>query len=523
MTNVLFLLTLRRLDRNHAKDMMTHPGGLMNNKRKTFEVEKARRSAGSRVLLMLLLSAMAMPSSGLAVQRWIRHFSGQYGQAVCPARNGGCIVAAEGDFAMLALRVDSLGDSLWATASIPNVTPRSVLPVDDSSWMVIGDYAASRSDSTGPFFEMVTESGRTLWLRKFCDTSLFTNSFAWTTTSDSGYLTAGRAKGWDSTIFHGYAVRFDRNGGLVWERRYRGLMQDVFNGCVHSRQGGFLMAGTSTSSADGRERGWFVRIDEDGDTLWTQTYDLGANCSQDFECVRQTSDGGYIAAGGVSTDVTEADFLLVKTDSLGNMEWYQTYGGPDCDCALGACIAPDGGFVLTGQTRSYGSGDFDLWLVKTDSFGNMQWSRAYGGQNWDQGNDVQPTPDSGYIVTGQFTSDPVRQVYLIKTDANGIGAGITEGPASMRSPAGRAVSIRATPTVLNRGLASVTYEVSTSGPVEAALYDESGRRAALLAHGYRTAGEHTESFILPEMKGVSFLRITTPTGSAAAKLVVISP
>ena len=107
---------------------------------------------------------------------------------------------------------------------------------------------------------------------------------------------------------------------------------------------------------------------EPPDSLWSQTY--GGSDFDECYCVQQTTDGGYVLAGMTgSFGVPIVDFWLVKTDADGNEEWTRTYGGQDLDFGLSVEPTEDGGFILAGRTFSYGTGNSDMWLIKTDSEG----------------------------------------------------------------------------------------------------------------------------------------------------------
>ena len=158
---------------------------------------------------------------------------------------------------------------------------------------------------------------------------------------------------------------------------------------------------------------------QEGSTLWTQTY--GGSNSDWSKSVQQTSDGGYIIAGHTeSFGAGESDVYLIKTDSSGNTLWTQTYGGSNSDYGESVQQTSDGGYIIAGRTESFGAGQFDVYLIKTDSSGNTLWTQTYGGSGTDSGDSVQQTTDGGYIIAGWTTSFDAGQydVYLIKTDAN---------------------------------------------------------------------------------------------------------
>jgi hypothetical protein len=172
---------------------------------------------------------------------------------------------------------------------------------------------------------------------------------------------------------------------------------------------------------------WLVKTDKDGNMLWNQTYGYRLSFENGTEysgsmaqSVVQTSDEGYALAGrtyGIGAGLS--DFYLVKTDENGNMIWNQTYGGTENDYPSSMIQTSDGGFALAGYTESFGAGSQDYWLVKTDSDGNEEWNQTYGGSGYDEATSLVQTSDGGYVLAGSSTSVENGAVWLVKTDANG--------------------------------------------------------------------------------------------------------
>jgi hypothetical protein len=184
--------------------------------------------------------------------------------------------------------------------------------------------------------------------------------------------------------------------------------------------GGYIIVGGTNSFGNGNRDAYLIKTDGNGVEQWNQTFggvefDLGNS-------VKQTTDGGYIITGRtVSFGAGDKDVYLVKTDASGAEQWYQTFGGSAFD--LGTCVhqTSDGGYIIAGGTNSSGSGDRDAYLIKTDSNGTQQWNETFGGSAFEVANSVQLTSDGGYIVVGGTDSfgNGNRDVFLIKTSGNG--------------------------------------------------------------------------------------------------------
>jgi hypothetical protein len=154
-------------------------------------------------------------------------------------------------------------------------------------------------------------------------------------------------------------------------------------------------------------------------TSFAKTY--GGTSDDRANSFQQTSDGGYILAGYTSSfGVDSSDIFLIKTDANGNVQWAKTYGGTYDDRAYSVQQTSDGGYILAGYTGSFGAGYYDIFLIKTDANGNIQWAKTYGGTRYERAFSVQQTSDGGYIVAGvnSFGAGDY-DIFLVKTDANG--------------------------------------------------------------------------------------------------------
>jgi hypothetical protein len=151
--------------------------------------------------------------------------------------------------------------------------------------------------------------------------------------------------------------------------------------------------------------------------LWNQTY--GGTGGEGCVDMLQTGDGGYALTGSTNSfGAGGLELWLIKTDASGNMQWNKTYGGAGDD--YGQCLAQssDGGYVIGGVTSSYGAGSSDFWLLKTDGSGNMQWNQTYGGTGADGSTHFIETADGGYALVGYVASSS-RDAGLFKTDSAG--------------------------------------------------------------------------------------------------------
>ncbi|MCA9782629.1 MAG: hypothetical protein KC518_03540 [Candidatus Cloacimonetes bacterium] len=207
---------------------------------------------------------------------------------------------------------------------------------------------------------------------------------------------------------------------LQWHRTFGAGENDYGRSVIQTADGGFLVAGDTRSFGSGLSDLWLLRVDSEGDTLWTRT--IGGVGDDHPGDLLASADGGAVICGTTrSSGAGFSDFWLLKVDSGGTVLWERTYGGElEDECwTLGA--AADGGFLLVGNTRSQGLGVTDLWLVRTDSLGQQQWNRSYGGSQADGGYGALELEGGDLLLTGYTNSRGAGQAdgYVIRTNSIG--------------------------------------------------------------------------------------------------------
>jgi TolB-like protein len=215
-----------------------------------------------------------------------------------------------------------------------------------------------------------------------------------------------------------YLVKTDGQRNVTWSKTYGGPGNDCGRCVRQTAEGGYIIAGNIETS--GRQSDvYLIKTNSSGDTVWTKTY--GRELNDYGYSVQPVFGGGYIIAGATASFDSGANVYLIKTKPNGDTIWTRTFGGLDDDMGYSVQQSVDSGFVIAGYTRSSGAGAEDVYLIKTDANGNTVWTRTFGGQLYDVGRCVRQTKDGGFIVAGQtrsFGSESAR-VYLIKTDAGG--------------------------------------------------------------------------------------------------------
>lgn len=242
-------------------------------------------------------------------------------------------------------------------------------------------------------------------------------------TVDGGYIISGTyyRNAWSFWYCYRYLIKTDANGVEQWHQT-KGTYdrENMAQWVQQTTDGGYIIAGYQGNGGD--YDAVLEKTDSIGNTVWVKifgqpdVFDLG-------KCVQQTSDGGYILTGWTqSFGVGSNDAWLIKTDAEGNVLWNHTYGGENADCGNYVQTTSDGGYMIIGSSESFGNqGSVDAWLIKTDAEGTEEWNRTFGDADYEEAFNGQQTTDSGYVLVGTKPRlDGTTNIWVVKTDAQGI-------------------------------------------------------------------------------------------------------
>ena len=327
----------------------------------------------------------------------------------------------------------------------------------DGTIVIAGFTESISSGWRDAFLVKTTSSGDTLWTKKFglMGYDEFTDVVK---TSDGGYAMVGRT--WDTGTFDNedvYLVKTDANGNLEWQNIYGGSEDEIGYALKQTQDGGYIITGSvsvlggahilliktdaggvsswtktfqassygegeaviETSTGDFMVFGYrsntmyLMKTNANGDSIWSQEYPDGEYGMD----MKETSDGGYILLGFTNAiGAGDYDMYLVKVDANGVSQWAQTYGGADYENAEAVIQSSDGGYVLVGSSFTYATGENDLYIVKTNGTGDLEWQKNYGSVYYDVGYDVVQASDGGFVVAGYYTQAATfySDVYLLK-------------------------------------------------------------------------------------------------------------
>jgi hypothetical protein len=237
--------------------------------------------------------------------------------------------------------------------------------------VIAGTTASHGAGATDIYLIKLDSSGHLLWEKTFGG-SRGDGARSLLESSDRGYLIAGYTASHGEGDYDAYLVKTSAAGKMLWHRTFGGAYDDGAKALVSAPEGGYVVAGFIREVEDEPRSIFLVKTDSSGRSLWTKSYGE-ARMRQSASGVAPSDDGGYVVAGHTQyADWAPGDVLLLKTDSTGTKQWEKSFGGTSSDSAFAVARASDQGFIIAGITDSYGHGEGDVYMIKTDKGGSAK-------------------------------------------------------------------------------------------------------------------------------------------------------
>jgi hypothetical protein len=322
------------------------------------------------------------------------------------------------------VRTDSLGQALWSNTYGGEGQDNgwAIMETEDGGFLIVGFSNSFGAGEMDIYLVRTDAGGNMLWERTYGGPR---SEYGWdmAPTTDGGYVLAGQTNSFGEGLEDGYLVKVDAQGEELWSQTFGGPQEDRLFSVDQGAGGGFVLTGTTRSfgeGSNGNRDAYLVKTDDSGEQLWMQVF--GEDQDDVGHAVRQTDDQGYIVTGYTrSFDAAYYDTWLIKTDETGNSLWQTFYGGPGDDRAIYGEQTDDGGYIATGYTKSFEAVGWDVFLIRTDSSGAVIWHKTFGGRSEDTGYTVKQALDSGFILTGETYSsgEGGGDMVVIKVDRDG--------------------------------------------------------------------------------------------------------
>ena len=200
----------------------------------------------------------------------------------------------------------------------------------------------------------------------------------------------------------------DKIKDISWQKTFGGKDNDGASSIQQTTDGGYIIAGDKGGDV------YILKLNSKGEIEWQKTF--GAKDYDEANSIQQTADGGYIVAGDKGGDV-----YILKLNSKGEVEWQKTFGGEGIAGAFSIQQTKDGGYIVAGLTEPFGSEEADVYILKLNSKGDLEWQKTFGGGDDDVATSIQQTMDGGYIVAGWTKSfgSGGEDAYILKLDSKG--------------------------------------------------------------------------------------------------------
>lgn len=299
----------------------------------------------------------------------------------------------------------------------------AIITTNSGGYAIAGHTSSFGAGGKDIFIMKLDASGNVLWQKTYGSSSNEDgNSIALAQTPDLGFVVTGITYGFGANSGDAYVFKVDQNGALLWDNKYSTASQaEHGRGITIASNGDVLIAGTDNGDGFGSGDFLFMRLDSNGNLLWSKIYGGGSN--DHMHSIEELPGGNLIISGSTTSfsPGTTAGYII-KTDPSGNVIWDYTYGGNGADAYNASTMNDNYEIILTGPSNSYGAGNFDAFVTKIDTNGTEIWTKVYGGPAFERGASIQTIPNStDYYLASNTESfgNGNKELLMMRIDDNG--------------------------------------------------------------------------------------------------------
>jgi lactonase family protein with 7-bladed beta-propeller len=370
------------------------------------------------VAAAILIFITVFSSSGISQNTWSKSFGGYGGELVLciePTSDQGFIAGgwtdSFGSHELWILKLDSSGIIQWQQTygGTGTEAANAVLQTTDGNYIVAGYSDSFSSSNLDIWLLKLDPQGSVIWQKTFAG-PFDDEAFSVKQTSDNGYIVAGKLGS------AAWIAKFDANDNLLWQKVYTKVETTAASAIVQSNDGGFVFAGKQSNSSL-----WITKVDSNGDVVWSKTIQALPSYRDEARDLVASQDGGYLVCGIKDFDLVnrDNDVWMLKFDSSGNLEWEKAFGSDRDDFVNSCTITATGEYLVGGITGQCGAGCFQGWLSKFDTQGNSIWFKSYANDPINSNTRVQSlrsTVNGEIIIAGEIGSEAFS---VSKLDING--------------------------------------------------------------------------------------------------------
>jgi hypothetical protein len=288
----------------------------------------------------------------------------------------------------------------------------AICETSDGGFVATGFTRPLAKDSVDVFVVKVDNLGQLQWSKIYGGDET-DRAYAICAAANGECFIAGYTQSWGQNG-DCYLLKINANGDTIWTKFYGRQMYDRANSVVETFAGKFVTAGFTEYGENGNYDVYLTKMDGNSQINWSKS--LGEFSSEEGHALIQDADGGFVIVGSQTVGTSSnKELMIMKTDSSGTVDWITTYGGDKNDLARSIKQLDDKGFIITGYTQSFGVNSYNVYLIRTDENGDTLWTRVIGDVTRSEGYDVIEAVDNGFIIVGGWDSN----VLMMKTDTNG--------------------------------------------------------------------------------------------------------
>jgi hypothetical protein len=478
-------------------------------------------------LLILASLAFAQPPDTL----WTRTYGGSYedfGYGVAASDDGGYLLCGSlqsyipwEDRDIFIVKINDAGDSIWTRTFGSTNTweeARDITACIDGGYLLVG-YIGLEDIETDAYLLKVDSLGNFEWERRYGGTEC-EEANAVMQTSDGGYIIVGLTYSYGMGLSDSYIIRTDEAGDTLWTKTYGGDLYEACYDVAAIDEGGFAIVSSNTSDGPGATGVEFRKLDENGESVLVRRY--GGENLDSPRCLTRCIPSGYLIGGWTASFAqSREDMYALRVADNGDSLWMQTYGFADSSEIIKSAVQlEDGGFLFAGGTGSAGIGAdlTSIYLVRTDSLGELLWSNVYGGFDQQLAEDVLVTSGNGLLVcgwTGDLVDEDDTDIYVMRFES------VLDTEPSRSQPFPAQLTLRAFPNPFNSET-TLSFNLNRPQMIELTLYNQLGQIVETLMQGQFSAGDfsyHLTASFLPS--GTYYAQLNTPSSQFTRKLILV--
>lgn len=316
------------------------------------------------------------------------------------------------------LKINNNGEKEWSNSygGRDNDFVSDLISTSDNNLVMVGGSRSFTNRQNDVYVVKTTSQGSVIWSKNYGTTEVESGHNIYQTTDNDFIITAN-----SSLLVHSYILKISSDGELIWSDIDNSTAHNTISSVLEMEDNTVLFGGTTL-----KDNEIIIELSKRnrlGEVIWKKEISNLGNILFDDYYLRSTlikaSNGNLIMASNSSSYGSDID--LYEIDTSGNLIWSKRYEGPQSDRFNALIDLGSDGYLLVGETSSYGIGDFDILLIKVNLDGEEIWKKTYGGQFTDYGRDAIRIEDEIYIIGASYTGQEYksRRSIILKVDKDG--------------------------------------------------------------------------------------------------------